>query len=92
MGPDLLQAYAQDPDVKFILTERPPEKWAVSVNNTVAGVVAVGDRFPFSILKYFDTTLYEFFTLNTVMYHALSGCTMPGHPDNERLLQKWYTD
>ncbi|KAJ5218204.1 uncharacterized protein N7498_000303 [Penicillium cinerascens] len=92
VGPDLIQAYAQDPDVKFIFTERPPEKWAVSVNNTVAGVVAAGDRFPFSILKYFDTTLYEFFTLNKVMYGALTGCTMPGHPDNERLLQKWYTD
>jgi hypothetical protein len=27
MGMDLIKAYLKDPDVKFILTERDPDKW-----------------------------------------------------------------
>lgn len=89
---DMIRAYAQDPNVKFILTERPPEKWAISVNNTAAEVVTLADRFPISILKYFDSTLYQFFTLNQVIYRALAGGTMPGDPDIERQLQRWYIE
>ncbi|KAJ5677535.1 uncharacterized protein N7477_003168, partial [Penicillium maclennaniae] len=91
-GMDMVRAYAQDPDVKFILTERSPQKWAVSVNNTAAEVVTLADRFPISILKYFDSTLYHFFSLNQVIYRAIADRTMPGDPDNERMLQRWYIE
>ncbi|KAJ5122778.1 hypothetical protein N7448_003911 [Penicillium atrosanguineum] len=91
-GMDMIRAYVQDPNVKFILTERSPERWAISVNNTAAEVVALADRFPVSILKYFDSFLYQFFALNQVIYRAIAGGTMPGDPDNERMLQRWYIE
>lgn len=89
---DLIEAYIDDPDVKFILTERNPEKWATSVNNTVAPVHDMPHQFPFNILKYFDSRLHSFLNINEVVYRALSRCTKPGEPDNSSNLQKHYTD
>ncbi|KAJ5754014.1 uncharacterized protein N7511_008167 [Penicillium nucicola] len=92
LGMDLIQAYLQDPDVKFILTERDPDKWVTSVNNTAGGVAQMGQHFPFSILKYFDTTIYEFLGLNELVYKALSGCTELNGPDNRENLRQYYVD
>jgi hypothetical protein len=92
MGRDLLTTYAEDPDVKFILTERQPEKWAKSVNNSVAGVVKMAQSFPMNILKKFDPVLSEFMKFNVLVYNALAGGTRPGHPDNERELCAYYCD
>lgn len=89
---DVIEAYAQDPNVKFILTERNPEKWAKSVNNTAAKVAEAGDQFPLSILKYFDATLYHFLTMNKLACAALGGGTKRGDPDNELMLCKYYTE
>ena len=92
MGKDLLGAYADDPDVKFILTERQPEKWARSMNNSAGAVATLATSFPMNILKYFDPTLFEFMKANVLIYNALSGCTKPGDPDNERELCNHYND
>lgn len=89
---DVIEAYAQDPSVKFILTERSPERWAASVNNTAASVASLANRFPFSILKYFDATLYHFLSFNQLVYQALAGGTMPRDPDNEEMLCRYYSD
>lgn len=92
MGKDLLEAYAADPDVKFILTERNPQKWAKSVNNSAGGVVAMAESFPMNILKYFDATLCEFMKANVLVYNCLSACTRPGDADNEFELCRSYND
>lgn len=89
---DVIEAYAQDPNVKFILTERDPEKWAKSINNTAAKVAGAADQFPLSILKYFDATLYSFLTMNQLVQTAMAGGTKPGDPDNERVMCKYYSD
>jgi hypothetical protein len=92
MGMDLIQAYLKDPDVKFILTERDPDKWVTSVNKTAGGVANMAQQFPFSILKYFDATLYEFLDLNELVYRALSGCTLLDGPNNRENLRQYYID
>ena len=92
MGRDLLGVYAEDPDVKFILTERSPVKWAKSVNNSAGGVVKMAESFPMNILKNFDPTLGEFMKSNVLIYDALARGTRPGHPENEEELCKSYND
>lgn len=92
MGKDLLSAYAEDPDVKFILTERSPEKWARSVNNSAGGVVKMAESFPMNILKHFDPFLHEFMKANVLVYDAVARCTRPGDPDNEPELCSYYND
>jgi hypothetical protein len=92
MGMDLIQAHLKNPDVKFILTERDPDKWVDSVNNTAGGVANMAYQFPFSILKYFDSTIYEFLDLNVVTYRGLSGCTQIGSTENRENLRQFYID
>ncbi|KAJ5547064.1 hypothetical protein N7494_004649 [Penicillium frequentans] len=92
VGMDVIEAYATDPDVKFILTERSPEKWAKSVNNSTAQVVNMAYTFPFNILKYFSSTLYHFLTMNTLVYNALASGTKVGDEDNEKILSRYYSD
>lgn len=92
MGSDMIEAYAKDPDVKFILTERPPETWAKSVNNTTAQVATMSSQFPFSILKYFNSTLFEFLDFNEVVYQGVACGTKPGAPGNEQILARYYAE
>ncbi|KAJ5693174.1 hypothetical protein N7462_002597 [Penicillium macrosclerotiorum] len=92
LGKNIFEAYANDPEVKFILTERRPDSWARSLNNSAGGVVALSSQFPFNILKHFDATLHEFLEVNCMVYSALSGCTKPGDPDNEKELISYYDD
>lgn len=73
MGKEFLHAYAENPDVKFILTERNPEKWVKSINNSAAVVYKMSSSFPMNILKYFDPTLFQFARLNVLVYKAVSG-------------------
>jgi hypothetical protein len=81
-----------DPDVKFILTERNPQKWAISVNNTAGKIVGMAGSFPMSILKHFGSFLYYFFSINASVYRAFAGSTVPGDPDNERMMMEFYID
>ncbi|CAI7612459.1 unnamed protein product [Penicillium manginii] len=90
-GMDVIEAYAEDPDVKFILTERDPRKWAQSFNNTSAKVVAMGSSFPCNILKYFHSDIYHFMDMNALVYRALAGATKPGDPENEDMLCEYYS-
>lgn len=92
MGMDVMEAYVEDPNVKFILTERKPEKWAASVNKTAAQVAKSGEEFPMNILKHFDPFLNIFIRINQLVYGAMAGCTQPGDPDNEEMLCKYYTE
>ncbi|KAE8149316.1 P-loop containing nucleoside triphosphate hydrolase protein [Aspergillus avenaceus] len=92
LGQEALEVYAQDPDVKFILTERDPDKWVKSVNSTVAKVVSMANSFPVNILKHFESTLFHFFRLNVTMYRAISDATSPGDPENEAALRRNYVE
>ena len=92
MGAQALEVYAEDPDVKFILTHRDPDKWVTSMNNTVANVVRMATSFPMNILKHFDIILKGFFRLNQVMFWAMSDGTNPGDPNNEAALRRNYVE
>jgi hypothetical protein len=90
IGPDLIDAYLQDPDVKFILTERNPDKWVTSVDNTIGNVVRFYGQFPASILRYLDTYLYNISYLGQLIYLALSDGTKPDHPRSKEALRQNY--
>ncbi|OOF95309.1 hypothetical protein ASPCADRAFT_507202, partial [Aspergillus carbonarius ITEM 5010] len=92
VGLRALETYMEDPEVKFILTERSPDKWVKSFNNTIGEAIKVADKPPINILKHCDAELGEFFYLAKVMYMAYSDGTYPGHPDNEAALRKNYVD
>lgn len=92
MGMDVMEAYVEDPNVKFILTERDPQKWAASINKTAGQMAAMGGTFPMNILKYFDRLLYEFCLVNQIMYCAMAGGTQIGDLDNEEMLCRYYTE
>ncbi|KAL4890256.1 P-loop containing nucleoside triphosphate hydrolase protein [Aspergillus ambiguus] len=92
IGPRCLEAYAADPDVKFIVTERSPIKWAKSMNNTVGAAIMLAAKFPMNILRRFDSELSAFWHLADVMYWAYSDSTNPGDPNNEEILCRNYVD
>ncbi|KAG6020785.1 hypothetical protein E4U41_002725 [Claviceps citrina] len=90
LGPEILKAYADDPEVKFILTDRDPDKWAASVNNTVGGIVQMANSFPMNILNYFNGHLYWFLNLNRSIYGAIADGTAPGGKNNKEALRRNY--
>ncbi|KAB8263007.1 P-loop containing nucleoside triphosphate hydrolase protein [Aspergillus pseudonomiae] len=92
LGTQALEVYAEDPDVKFILTYRDPDKWVTSMNNTVANVVRMATTFPMNILKHFDIILKRFLRLNQIMWWAISDGTNPGDRDNEARLRRNYVE
>lgn len=92
LSEEALESYVQDPDVKFILTERDPVKWARSINNTGAKAFEAFGEFPLNFLKYFDTQLYHFAEAHRVVYTAWASGTRPGEPDNEAMLCKYYKE
>ncbi|KAE8373850.1 hypothetical protein BDV26DRAFT_271010 [Aspergillus bertholletiae] len=92
LGTAVFEAYEKDPDVKFILTEREPEKWVASINNTAGPIVKQAKSFPLNILKYFDNGLYQFITQTETTYAVLSDRTYPNGPRNEAALRRNYTE
>ncbi|GKZ35039.1 hypothetical protein AbraIFM66950_005479 [Aspergillus brasiliensis] len=92
IGLRALAGYMEDPDVKFIVTERSPDKWVKSFNKTVGEAIVAGRKFPLSILRHFDSEVDGFFKLAEVMYWAYSDGTNPGHPNNEEALRKNYVE
>ncbi|KAG5974546.1 hypothetical protein E4U55_008163, partial [Claviceps digitariae] len=90
LGPAILKAYADDPNIKFILTDRDPDKWVTSINNTVGDIVHSSIGFPLNILRHFDGYLYWFFSLNQSIYGVLADGTLPEEKDNRALLRRNY--
>ncbi|GIC92858.1 uncharacterized protein Aud_009333 [Aspergillus udagawae] len=88
----LLDEYAQDPEVKFILTERDPDRWAKSINGTAGFIVNAAASFPLNVLKHFDEELGIFLSLNTTVYGAWADGTEPGQPGNEAALRRNYVE
>ena len=92
LGPSVIEAYANDPDVKFLLTERDPKKWVTSINNTAGPIVKKTKSFPLNILKYFDHPLNVFLSQTGLVYNVLADSTYPGGPGNEAALERNYTE
>ncbi|UNI21305.1 hypothetical protein JDV02_007306 [Purpureocillium takamizusanense] len=90
MGSEAIEAYVDDPDVRFLLTERDPDKWVTSINNTVAGVVQMASAFPIRLLKHFNDDLYYFFLLNELIYASISDSTLPGDAENRSNMRRNY--
>jgi hypothetical protein len=91
-GTAVIEAYADDPNVKFILTERDPEKWVASFNNTAGTLMKMADSFPLVILRYFDGPLNLFLKLNQTICWALSDKTNVGDAENEIAMRRNYTE
>lgn len=92
LGLDYYRDYAEDPGVKFILTERDPDRWVRSVNNTAGYVVNTVTSFPVNMLKHFDPFLRAFASLNQAIYWSLSDGTNPGDANNETALRRNYVE
>lgn len=78
LGMQFLRTYADDPDVKFILTERDPGRWARSFLNTVGYVVDLASSFPVNILKRFEGHVGAFLYLNQIAFGAFADGASPG--------------
>ncbi|KAJ5670552.1 uncharacterized protein N7477_005915 [Penicillium maclennaniae] len=91
-GMSAIKAYADDPNVKFILTERDPDKWVASFNKTAGATKKMADSFPLVILRYFDGPLNLFLNLNQTICWALSDKTKPGEPENAIAMRRNYIE
>ncbi|OCT48361.1 hypothetical protein CLCR_04261 [Cladophialophora carrionii] len=89
-GTDCLEAYAADPEVKFILTERTARSWARSFNGFCGGIVRAIEKPPLSILRHFSRTLNYFCVMNVDVYNLWSDSTRPGDSRNEEALMRNY--
>ncbi|KAI2777326.1 P-loop containing nucleoside triphosphate hydrolase protein [Daldinia loculata] len=70
------------PDAKFLLTERNPDKWARSFENTIGMMQTKFSSLPMSIFKYFDGFAYGISSMGRVLvgyYTNGYGLTPEGH-------------
>ncbi|KAI1481955.1 P-loop containing nucleoside triphosphate hydrolase protein [Daldinia eschscholtzii] len=74
-----LKAY---PDAKFLLTERNPDKWAKSFENTIGMMCTKLMSFPMSVFKYFDGFSYGMADMGGMVLNYYTngyGLTPEGH-------------
>jgi len=84
-------AYLDDPDVKFLLTERDPDRWAKSVESFIGGIVKALSSFPMNILKHFNSRLWHFWYINELLYGIWSTGSRPGQPGSQEMMRLYYT-
>ncbi|KAH8772914.1 hypothetical protein F5883DRAFT_549912 [Diaporthe sp. PMI_573] len=89
-GTTFVDAYIDDPDVKFILTEREPASFARSIQNTVGQFIRAGHSLPLQLLKYLDTYNWEFFSLGDDMYRVYTQGKWPDDPGCDQSIERWY--
>lgn len=88
----MLEAYADDPDVLFILVERNPDRWATSVNNSIGKDTTGLFKFTMNILTPWNKQLHVFTTFNKYWYGVWSSSTTYGAADNHAGLCRAYTE
>ncbi|KAF6827845.1 hypothetical protein CPLU01_08864 [Colletotrichum plurivorum] len=90
--PSIIQTYLEDPEVKFILTERTPESWAKSIAGSLGAYHAKLAQPPLSIARYFDSFIWELTALFRAMTHRWSGGLEPHQPGFNDALAKSYVE
>lgn len=88
----VLEAYKDDPDIKFILTERRAEAFAKSYRGGPGGFETVVRSFPLNILRYLDARNYYMFRLGTRLWDHCAANVPPWDPRSLDNLQSWYSD
>jgi hypothetical protein len=92
LGAPVLDAYLEDPDVKFILTERDPDKWVTSFQNTIGDIIKMIASFPVNLLRFFNLDIFHFFLLNQLLYYVYSDGTQPDQSGNAMALRRNYVE
>lgn len=87
-----VEAYVDDPDVRFLLTERDPGQWAASFDSFVGGVIAACRRPPLSLLQYFNPMIWHLAVVNNMCYWLFADRLMPGAPGRLEALQRNYVE
>lgn len=87
-----MDAYIDDPDVKFILTDRAPAAFARSINNSIGRFVTAAHSFPLGVLKYLDTYNLAFTRLVDDMYPVYSQGKIPSDPNSAESIARWYEE
>jgi len=90
--PEVYDAYKDDPDVVFILTERTPESWAKSMRGSGGEFLVKAHSFPFKYVKYFDSFLWELLPLVSLLFGLPAKGAMPWEPEIQQNLERHYTD
>ncbi|OLN96519.1 hypothetical protein CCHL11_00772 [Colletotrichum chlorophyti] len=90
--PTVIKTYLEDPDVKFILTERTPQSWAKSIAGSLGAYHAKLAKPPLSIARYFDSFIWELTALFRAMTHRWSGGLEPSDPGFNDALAKSYVE
>ncbi|KAL3417872.1 hypothetical protein PVAG01_10882 [Phlyctema vagabunda] len=91
LGTSGIQVYLQDPDVKFILTERTPESFSKSIAGSLGAYNARLHRWPLSVAKYFDAFIWELAGLFRLMTFRWSkGIVDPADPAYRKNLEETY--
>lgn len=92
LGPAVIGAYAADPDVKFILTERDPDAWVRSYDRSVGALLRATRVMPLRLLQHFDTFNREFFRLTGLMWSVFADGRAPEDPAALPVLRKRYVE
>lgn len=87
-----MDAYIDDPDVKFILTERTPPSFSRSIKNSIGQFVTAAHSFPLKLLKYFDTYNWAFIGLVDDVFRVYSQGKMPADPGCAESVERWYQE
>lgn len=90
--PNIVTEYLEDPDVKFILTERTPESWAKSIAGSLGAYHAKLSQPPLSVVRYFDTFVWELRALFKAMTHRWSKGLDPSDPGFQGAMAESYTE
>lgn len=87
-----MDAYIDDPEVKFILTERTPPSFARSINRTVGSFVTAAHSFPLGLLKYFDIYNWTFTKLVDDIFPVYAQGKRPWDPGCAENQERWYQE
>lgn len=88
--PSVVEAYLQDPDVKFILTERSPESFVKSIGGSLIDYYVRLRSFPLCLTKYFDSLIYHIHGMFGAMSMRWSGGIEPSDPRFKKAVQENY--
>ncbi|KAK6224299.1 hypothetical protein QIS74_02626 [Colletotrichum tabaci] len=90
--PKVITEYLDDPDVRFILTERTPQSWAKSIAGSLGAYHQKLAKPPLSIARHFDSFIAELTALFRAMTHRWSGGLEPSDPGFNDALAKSYVE